>query len=194
MSVYDLILQRRTCRRFQPRPVPHELLDKLLDAGRLAPVAANLQPLEFVAVDDPAVCAQLFPHTAWAGYLENGAPPEGERPTAYLVLLRNERLRSPGADQDLGFAAMAITLTALDEGVASCAIGALKRPPLAELLGVPDDRIVELVIALGYPLEVAVAEEMAGDNVKYWRDAQGVHHVPKRPKAAVTHWNHFGAR
>ena len=194
MSVYDLILQRRTCRRFEQCPVPHELLDRLLDAGRLAPVAANIQPLEFLAVDDPAVCAQLFPHTAWAGYLENGAPPQGERPTAYVVILRNERLRSPDADQDLGYAAMAITLTALDEGVASCAIGALKRPPLKALLGVPDEYVVELVIALGYPLEVGVAEEMVGDNVKYWRDEQGVHHVPKRPRSAVTHWNRCGAR
>ena len=194
MSVYDLILQRRTIRRFRPDPVPHDLLDRLLDAGRLAPVAANIQPLEFLAVDDPGVCAQLFPHTAWAGYLENGAPPEGERPTAYLVILRNQRLKSPVPDQDLGFAAMALTLAALDEGVASCAIGALKRPPLEALLGVPDEYLVEMVIALGYPLEVAVAEEMVGDNVKYWRDAQGVHHVPKRLKEAVTHWNRFGGR
>jgi nitroreductase len=185
-------VQRRTIRRFQQKPVPKELLDKLLDAGRLAPVGGNIQPLEFIAVNDPEVVARVFPHTRWAGYLKNGTPQAGEEPTAYLVILQNKAIRAPAADQDIGFAAESIILTALDEGVASCAMGALDRPGIEEVLGVPQDRQVALVIALGHPAETAVVEPMAGDDVKYWRDEQGIHHVPKRDKGKVAFWNKWG--
>ena len=192
MSVYDLIIQRRTLRKFQQKPVSTGLLDQLLDAGRLAPVGGNVQPLEFIAVHDPATVAALFPLTRWAGYLTNGGPQPGEEPTAYVVILHNHAVKSPVADQDIGFAAESIILTALDAGVASCALGALDRPAIAALLEIPPDREVALVIALGYPAETAVMEEMRGDDVKYWRDASGVHHVPKRKKESVAFWNKWG--
>ena len=191
MSVYDLVVQRRTIRKFQQKPVPKELLDKLLDAGRLAPVGGNIQPLEFIAVDDPAVCARVFAETRWAGYLKNGGPQPGEEPTAYVAILHNLEIRETVAHQDLGFATESIILTALDEGVASCAIGAMNAQGIGEILGVPASREVVLVIALGYPAETAVAEQMQGDEVKYWRDEQGLHHVPKRKKAAVAFWNRW---
>ena len=192
MSVYELVLERRTIRKFYPHPVPRELLDKLLDAGRLAPVGGNIQPLEFIAVDDPAVCARVFAETRWAGYLKNGGPQPGEEPTAYVAILHNLDIRKEVAATDIGFAAESIILTALDEGVASCAIGAMNAKGIGETLGVPASREVVLVIALGYPAETGVAEVMPGDEVKYWRDEQGLHHVPKRKKAAVAFWNKWG--
>jgi nitroreductase len=193
MSVYDLVVQRRTIRKFQQKPVPRELLDKLLDAGRLAPVGGNIQALEFIAVEEPGAVAALFPLTRWAGYLTDGGPRPGEEPTAWVVILHNHALQTPVAATDIGFAAESIILTALDEGVASCAMGALDRPAIAALLSVPADREVALVIALGYPAETAVAEEMQGDDVKYWRGEAGVHHVPKRKKEKVAFWNKWGA-
>ena len=192
MSVYDLVMQRRSIRKFQQKPVAKELLDKLLDAGRLAPVGQNIQPLEFIAVHEPATVAALFPLTQWAGYLENAGPRAGEEPTAWVVIIHNHALQAPLADQDIGFAAESIILTALDEGVASCAMGAIDRPAIATLLSVPKYGEVALAIALGYPAETAVAEEMQGDNVKYWRDEAGVHHVPKRKKERVAFWNKWG--
>lgn len=194
MSVYNLVLERRTIRKFHPEPVPEDLLDRLLDAGRLAPTGGNIQPLEFLAVSDPEVCRQVFPHTRWAGYLKDGAPKPGEEPTAYLVILRNTAITAYVPDQDIGFAAESIILTALDEGVASCAMGSLDRPALEQVLGIPKNREISLVIALGYPAETAVIEEMKDDDVKYWRDEQGIHHVPKRPKEKVCHWNRYGQK
>jgi nitroreductase len=191
MRVYSLIKSRRSIRKFTPDPVSQELLARLMEAGRLAPVAANRQPLEFIAVNDPALCAQIFPHTHWAGALENGGPQPGEEPTAYVCLLVSDHIKSPVPEMDVGFAAESIILTALDEDVASCAIGALDRQPLTELLGVPEHYTLSLVIALGYPAQTAVAEDMTGEDTTYWRDEAGVHHVPKRPAAQVTHWNTF---
>jgi nitroreductase len=193
MSVYDLVLERRTIRKFHQEPVPRDLLDRLLDAGRLAPVGGNVQPLEFIAVDDPAVCARVFAETRWAGYLKDGAPQPGEEPTAYLIIVHNLAISSAVAHTDVGIAAESITLAALDEGVASCMIGAMNAQAIGEILGVPEDRVVALVIALGYPAETAVMEEMQGDDdLKYWRDEAGVHHVPKRKKERVAFWNKWG--
>lgn len=191
MSVYELVMTRRTTRRFQQKPVPEDLINRLIDAGRMAPSGGNLQPLEFIAVNDPQRCAAVFAHTAWAGYLPNWEPAEGERPTAYIVILHNQQI-SANAGQDPGIAAESLTLTAWDEGVASCMIGSLNRPGLSEVLGLPDNYEVSLVVALGYPAEVAVAEEATNADIKYWRDEQGVHYVPKRPRSQVVHWDHFG--
>jgi nitroreductase len=193
MSVYDLVVQRRTIRKFQQTPVPREVLERLLEAGRLAPVGGNVQPLEFVAVDDPAVVAGVFPHTRWAGYLKDGGPRAGEEPVAYLVILHNREVSAAVPATDIGIAAESITLVALDEGVASCMIGAMNPVEIGKVLGVPEGRAVALVVALGYPAETAVAEEMVGDDVKYWRDEAGVHHVPKRKKETVEFWNRWGS-
>lgn len=193
MSVYDVVIRRRTIRKYEQKPVPREILDRLLDAGRLAPSGANLQPLEFIAVDDPQTCAQVFECLAWAGYLADGAPPAGMEPTAYIVILNNKQIREdPG--QDPGIAAESMTLVAEDEGIGSCMIGSIKRGRLAQVLGIPDTHSIQLVLALGYPAETAVMDEMQGDDIRYWRDAQGVHHVPKRPKDKITHWNRYGTR
>ena len=191
MSVYNLVVQRRTIRKFTQEPVPKDLLERLLDAGRLAPVGGNRQPLEFMAVNDPDLCTQVLPHTHWAGYLQDGAPRPGEEPTAYVLILVNNHISPTPPDGDIGFAAESIILVAFDEGVGSCAIGSLDRKPLTELLGVPDDHSLALVIALGYPAETSVAEAMVGDDVKYWRDEAGVFHVPKRLREQVVHWNGF---
>ncbi|GAG75930.1 unnamed protein product, partial [marine sediment metagenome] len=51
MSLYEVIISRRSIRQFQPEPIPREDLERMINAARLAPSAANLQPLEFVAVE-----------------------------------------------------------------------------------------------------------------------------------------------
>ncbi|MGZ5515023.1 MAG: nitroreductase family protein, partial [Candidatus Aminicenantales bacterium] len=60
-SLYETIAGRRTIRRFKPEPVPRELLERLVDVGRLAPSAANVQPLEFAVVDAEGPRAEVFP-------------------------------------------------------------------------------------------------------------------------------------
>ena len=190
MNTYELIVKRRTVRKFQQRPVPRELLERCVNAARVAPSAANLQPLEYVVVADPEQGARVFPHTAWAGYLSDGTPGPGEQPTAYIFLLINTRVR-PDAAMDVGIAAENIVLVALEGDVGSCMIGSLARDALRDLLGVPEHLEIALVVALGYPAEQPVMEEMAGDSVKYYRDDQAVLHVPKRPLSAVLHWNKY---
>ena len=192
-AVYDLILKRRTIRRFRQEPVPRELLGRMVNAARLAPSGMNLQPLEFVAVDDPQLLPEVFATTSWAGYIApRGTPAEGERPTAYVAVLINRKIKKFAGQHDVGAAMMSMILTALEEGVGSCWIGSIEREQLAKVLHIPAHLEIDSLLALGYPAEQPVVEKFRG-SVEYWKDEQGVLHVPKRPLEAVLHWNGYGA-
>jgi nitroreductase len=120
-NVYDLAVERRTIRKFLPKAVPAGLLTRLVEAARLAPSAANVQPLEFVVVDAPAKRAEIFPCLKWAAYIAPaGDPKAGEEPAAYVVTLVNSKLREKMYEYDVGAAMENMVLAGLVEGVGSC--------------------------------------------------------------------------
>jgi nitroreductase len=188
---YDLIAGRRTIRSFKPEPVARELLDRLVDVGRLAPSAANMQPLEFIAVDEAGPKAEIFACLKWAAYIAPaGDPKPGEEPAAYIVALVNTKVREKMFEYDIGAAMENMTLAALAEGVGSCWMLSIDRDKLRAALGVPEEYRIDSVLALGYPAEDPAAEVM-GESCRYWKDAAGRLHVPKRALAAVLHRNRF---
>ncbi len=190
-NAFDLILSRRTVRQFKPEPVPRALLERLVDAGRLAPSAANLQPLEFVLVDEPTVRDEVFPCLKWAAYIAPaGNPAPGREPAAYIVVLVNTAVREKMFEYDVGAAHENMILAAAAEGVASCWLLSIDRDRLRGILGVPESRKIDSVLALGYPAEAPVAEEY-GDSCRYWKDGSGNLHVPKRKRTDVLHLNRF---
>lgn len=191
MSVLELTKRRRTIRRFQKKPVPYGILESCVDAARLAPSGANLQPCEYIIVDDEALLPQVFSTLKWAGYIApRGNPPPGEEPTAYIVIVINRQKRPQGGDHDAGIAGAYISLVAFEEGLGSCLLGAIDRERLRKILNVPDHCEIDLVVALGYPNEQPVVEEFR-DSVKYWKDDQGVLHVPKRKLEQILHHNRY---
>lgn len=178
----DLIAKSRSYRRFdQSVPVPMETLRKLVGLARLSPSASNKQPLKFRLVNDAETCAQVFPLLAWAGYLpEWKGPVEGERPAAYIVILGDTELSNSFA-VDEGIMAQSMMLGAVDAGFGGCMLGSVDRPKLRELLSIPERYEILLVLALGKPVETVVIDPVGEDgSIKYWRDEQHVHHVPKR--------------
>jgi len=182
MSLREIVTQSRTVRRFhQDVRIPRETLVGLVELARHAPSGANLQPLKYVLVTEPARCATVFPCLAWAGYLKDWpGPVEGERPAAYLVILNDKRIRAVN-EHDAGIAAQTMMLGAAEAGLGGCIIQSVKRPELRAALAIPEDLEILLVLALGSPKEVVVIEAMSAEgDVQYWRDAAGVHHVPKR--------------
>ncbi len=190
-SFYELIAARRTIRRFKPEPVSRELLGRLVDAGRLAPSAANLQPLEFIVVDGAGPRAEVFPCLKWAAYIAPaGDPQPGEEPAAYIVTLANTEIREKMFEYDVGAAMENMILAALAEGVGSCWVLSIDRDTLRTILDVPDHYRIDSVLALGYPAEDPTTEVMS-DSFRYWKDAEGRLHVPKRALATVAHLNKF---
>jgi nitroreductase len=190
-AIFEIIAGRRTIRRFKPEPVSRELLERLVDAGRLAPSAANLQPLEFVVVDEAKLKAGVFLCLKWAAYITPaGDPRPGEEPAAYIVTLANTKIREKMFEYDVGAAMENMILAALADGVGSCWLLSIDRDKLRTILGVPEDYRIDSVLALGFPAEEPAAEVM-GDSCRYWKDADGRLHVPKRARATVVHFNKF---
>ncbi len=187
MNFIDLVSQTRTCRRFrQSAPVSPTVVRGLVDLGRLAASAGNLQPLKYIISTSPAINAAVFQHLRWAAYLRDWTGPvEGERPTAYIVVCRDNTISdAPGSDH--GFATQNILLGATDCGLGACPIGSIDRDGLRRLLQVPEHCEILLVVALGYPAETVQLEKVFSDrSVRYWRDPAGVHHVPKRNLAEI---------
>ena len=190
MGTYETILNRRTIRRFQQKPVAKDILKKLVAAARVAPSASNIQPLEYLIIDDPGLLPQVFVSTAWAGTIApRGTPPEGQRPVAYIIVLVNDTIKNEQYYKyDVGAAIENMLLTALEAGIASCWLGAIKKDALRESFSIPKHFIIDSVVALGYPDEKSVIEE-AKDSIKYWKDEQGVMHIPKRPLEKIMHFN-----
>ena len=191
MDLLEMILSRRTIRRFRPEPIAADIVDRLVDAARLAPSAANRLPCEFLVVDDPARVAEVFPLVQWAGYITPaGNPPEGERPVAYILILINREKTPDAAVHDAAAAAMNIIYAALAHGIGSCWMAAIDRSGLKQLLAIPDRCDIDTLLALGYPSESPVVEPFK-DSVKYWKDSSGVLHVPKRALGDVLHRNRY---
>jgi nitroreductase len=192
MNVYDLIVSRRTIRRFRPVPIGRSVLEKVVNAGRLAPSAGNMQPLEFVVVDDDEIRRRVFPCLRWAAYIApQGNPKPGEEPMAYIFPLANLGVRERGYEYDVGAAMQNMILAACEEGIGSCWLISVERATVAEILAVPKGYRIDSVLALGYPAESPVMEELQS-SVKYWKDERGVLHVPKRKLEDVMRFNRFG--
>jgi nitroreductase len=178
----ELVRKNRSYRRFyQDVPIKLEALRELVDLGRLSASAMNLQPLKYVLSCEPEKNALIFNTLGWAAYLKDWkGPDEGERPSAYVIILCDTEINlSPGCDH--GIAAQSILLGATEKGLGGCMIATVNRKELSQLLNLEPRYDIVLVIALGKPKESVVIDEVGPDgSVKYWRDGQAVHHVPKR--------------
>ena len=180
MQVYDAIMSRRTVRRFTQEEVPHDKLIRLVDCARMVAYGANLQPLKFALIESSNLCSKIFPHTKWAGYLENKGPKEGETPTAYLAILGDSDIKK-SFETDAGAAGMTVLLAAEEMGLGACWLGAIDRKQIAEILNLPAHLSLLYLIALGYPAENSRPVPMKNDDVKYFYTEDGVLNVPKRP-------------
>jgi nitroreductase len=189
MDVYDAIFSRRSIRRFQQKPIPIKILKKFVDAARVAPSAANLQPLEYFIVNKPDLCSKVFETLGWAAYIKpKWIPSENESPVAYIVVLVKNS--NPYVLRDSGLASENIVLAAESEGIGSCILCNVNREKLQKNLDIPSSVQVDSVIALGYKAEKTVIENFKG-SVEYWRDEEEVLHVPKRKLKDIVHINKF---
>jgi len=191
MKFRDIIKQRRTIRKFKQTPIDKEILKELVDCARLAPCASNKQPLEFIVVEEKEICDKIFENTGWAGYIApKGTPKEGERPTAYIVILVNKSRATKWIGHDVGAAFENIVLAGWELGIGSCIIGSVKKDNVKKILNVPDDYEVDTIVALGYKGHDSTVVDN-DETVKYYMDEKGDFHVPKRPLEKVIHFDRF---
>ena len=179
----ELVKKCRTYRRFyQEVPISMEELTDLVDTARLTASASNLQPLRYKLVNEPELCAQIFPHLRWAGALKDwDGPEEGERPSAYIVIAGDPAV-SKNRLYDVGITAQTIMLAAVEKGYGGCMMLSFERTALCRILNLDlEHAFPELVLALGKPKEQAEIVPVGEDgSTTYYRDENQVHYVPKR--------------
>jgi nitroreductase len=180
--IEDLIKKNRSCRRFyQDHSINIEMLNQLVNLARLSASAANLQPLRYILSCDASINSEIFSCLTWAAYLKDWAgPAAGERPSAYIIILGDTEL-TKDFWCDHGIAAQSILLGAREKGLAGCIIGLINKERLKKVLSIESRYRIMLVLAIGKPKEKAVIEKIGADgDIKYWRDENQIHHIPKR--------------
>jgi nitroreductase len=179
--IKDLVLKNRSYRRFdESHRISEDELLELVELARVSPSSRNQQALKFALTSEREKCDELFKYLAWAGYIpEWDGPIEGERPSGYIIIYGDKNLGSQFAT-DVGIAAQTILLGAAELGLGGCMIGSIKRNEFRSHFQVPEKLEILLVLAIGKPVETVVIDDIKEDDIKYWRDSEGVHHVPKR--------------
>lgn len=180
--LYDLIKRNRTYRRFyEDVKIEKNTLQELIDLARLSSTGGNMQSLKYILSCNEEKNNLIYPHLRWAGYLKDwGGPVEGERPTAYIVMVLDKNI-AKSCFWDHGIACQSILLGAAEKGLGGCMFGSIDREGLIKALNIPEQYELLMVIAIGKPKEEVLLEEITDDNdVRYWRDGNQVHHVPKR--------------
>jgi len=172
----DLVVKNRSYRRFhQDIPIELETLRELVDLARLSPSAANRQALKYIISNDHQKNALIFPHV----HIDND-PVEGERPSAYVIILEDIRIKLVLAC-DYGIAAQTIHLGAVEKGFGGVMVGNINRNGLRKALKIPAHYEILLVLALGKPKEEMVIETVGSDgNTQQRWDENRVRHVRKR--------------
>ena len=182
MNLKNLVLKNRSYRRFdQSQKISMEQLKKWVDLARISPTGTNRQALKYALIVNEEKNAEIFGALKWAGYLpEWDGPVEGEKPTAYVVVLHDKNIM-PALMNDQGIQVQTILLAAVEEGFGGCILGAIDRPAIAKMLNLEDHLDILWVIALGAPNEEIHLTEVGPDgDIKYYRDEKTVHYVPKR--------------
>ena len=181
MTIKELITQNRSYRRFyQAHKIEKQSLIDLVDLARLSPSAKNIQPLKFYLSNVPENNEKIFSCLKWAGYLADWeGPEEGEKPSAYIIILGDHNILNTIRWDD-GIAAHSILLGATNKGFGGCMIASINREKLKSLITFPENMEPLIVVALGKPKEEIIIDPVKNGDIKYWRDENLVHHVPKR--------------
>jgi len=181
LKLKELLIKNRSYRRFyQEEKIDMQDLKDMISNVRFIPSAANLQPLEFILVNDETLNNAIFKNLKWAGYLKDwNGPDRGERPASYIIVLGNKEISSY-IDLDFGIALQTILLSAVEMGYGGCTIVSFNKDNIRDIFKIPEHYDILCVIAIGKPKEKIVLEDVKDNDIKYWRDENQVHHVPKR--------------
>ena len=165
------IRARRSVRRYRPDAVPRELIERVLDAARWAPSAANRQPWHFVVITQPERRAALAKTAGIARIVQRHV---AKAPV--LIALCGDEQRSSWYVHDCCLASENLMLAATALGLGTCWIGAFDEGQAWEVLGLPQGMRVVGLITLGYPLR---SQEPP---------------TPRLPLQDIVHWEAFGPR
>jgi len=180
MNFAELVIKTRSIRRFKENEkLDQTLLEELVNTARLTPSAMNLQPLKFFISNDKETNSTIFSSLKWAGYLEDWDGPEaGQRPAAYILICGDKNIKST-IKWDMSIAAYSIMLSAAEQNLGGCILASMNSEKLHKDLQLSKNLDILITCALGKADEEIILDEMDSD-IKYYRDEEDNHHVPKR--------------
>jgi len=150
MEVLEAIKTRRSIRRYKKAPVSEEAIEKILEAGRWAPSASNLQPWEFITFTDPEVKRRVTRCFLYGSFLD-------EAPLGIVVVVDPRASSCPIQDGTLAVYAMQLTAHAL--GLGTCWIHpGFQDERAKKILGIPVERSIICALSVGYPDETVTKE------------------------------------
>jgi nitroreductase len=170
MNVSEAIRTKRAVRQFQDLPLPEEAVHTILNAGRRAQSAKNIQPWNFIAIQDKATLKELSQMGEWAGHLVGAA--------LGVVILTIDPGSRFSVMFDAGQAAAYMQLAAWELGIASCPATIYQPERARALLSFPEDMHVRVAISFGYPLDPQML-------------SAGPHKGGRRPLEEVIHWENW---
>jgi nitroreductase len=158
-EILELIISRQSDRKYSDQKLEKEKLDRIVEAGRMAPSACNAQPWKFIVVDDPELVKKVA--EAASAKLIGMNSFVGKAPVIIVIVREKPNFSSKvGATIknkdysliDIGIATENICLQAEAEGIGSCIIGWFDEKELRNILSIPRSKRVELLITLGYSM------------------------------------------
>ena len=185
MEFKELVLKNRSYRGYdETHRMTREELVELIDYARLTPSAMNGQPFCYYLAWEKEEVDKIQPLTKWGAALpQMTLPHEGKCPTGFIVICQNKEV-SENLQQyrtDLGIVTQTMCLGATAKGLGCCMIGNFNGITLRDALGIDEQYMPLLVVAVGKPDETIVIREIEkGESTKYYRDDEDVHYVPKR--------------
>lgn len=179
----ELVEKTRSYRSFKPNTeIEESVLLELIDIARKCPAAMNVQPLKYRLVTGGGERDELFAITRWAGKLGIKLPPKGHEPSAYIVICHDKSVaeQRPIFLYDIGIVTETIMLAATERGLGGCIIGSATEEAMAKVLGLDENIVPKLILALGVPDEKVMLTNAKDGDTSYYRDEKGTHFAPKR--------------
>jgi len=180
--IKGFIEKNRSYRKYHEEvEVTQETLKELVNLARLSGCGMNMQSLRYMLITVKSEREKVYPYIKWAAFLKDwGGPKEGQRPSAFILLLIDTGKNSFVVQTDMGIACQSILLGAVEKGLGGCIIGALEKDKLRDAFSIREDLELQYVIAIGKPDQNIIIDEIeSGQDTKYWVDNDGNHHVPK---------------
>lgn len=181
----DLVIANRSYRGYdESYKMTREALAELVDYARLAPSSINAQPFRYYLAWEEEKVDKIQSLTKWAGLLPRmELPHKGMCPTGFIVICQDITISESLArfQKDVGIVAQTMLLAAVEHGLGGCMIGNFSPDSVKEALHLSENLTPVLVVAIGKPKEKVVLTEVkeCGD-MKYYRDENDAHYVPKR--------------
>lgn len=167
MTFLELVRKRKSCRRYSPRPVPRDAIDRCIEAARLAPSACNSQPWYFIVVDDEKLKGAFVSKVFSGIYSINSFAKEAPVLIVVVTEHSNYVARLGGYFRgvqysliDIGITCEHLILQAEEEGLGTCPLGWFNENAVKNILGLPKERKIDVIISMGYPIEKEVCDRV----------------------------------